>query len=148
MWADWIGWTLLQERHDVFVHEWEIGAGENIADWMSRRLKDTEKVLGLFSPAYIEAIYSKSEYLAAYWADPVGRDGFLVPIVVEPCADLPKLVQPLRRLHLYGLPEHMAAAELVKFLTPPTAPIIKPPFPDASTSTGASSPGEGEQYNG
>ena len=34
--AQWIGWTLKQLGHEAHVHEWEVGAGQSIPDWMEQ----------------------------------------------------------------------------------------------------------------
>src|ERR1044072_185385 len=129
LWADWIGWTLRGVGHEVYVREWEVEAGQNTEKWAARRMKDCEKCLGLFSPSYIQAVKSKPDDRPPYWDGLADRDGFLVPIIIEPCMDLPSAVRPLKRLHLYDIPEQMAALSLIKFLAPPSIPIIKPPFP-------------------
>ena len=52
---------------------------------MKSRLEECDHLIGVFSPDYIEAEYSESELLAAYWNDSNGQDGFLVPVVIRPC---------------------------------------------------------------
>ena len=48
--AQWIGWTLTDLGHQAFVHEWEIGAGQSIADWMESKVDESDHVIGVFSP--------------------------------------------------------------------------------------------------
>ena len=99
--AQWIGWTITDLGHQAFVHEWEVGAGQSIPDWMESKVDESDHVIGIFSPDYINAKYSKSERHAAYWHDPIGRDGFFIPVVIRPC-ELPRMVRPLKRLDLTG----------------------------------------------
>ena len=75
-WAHWIGWQLSKAGHEVFVHDWEIGAGENIAGWMEDRFRQAQKLIGVFSDAYCKAAFSQSERWSAYWQDPRGRSRF------------------------------------------------------------------------
>jgi hypothetical protein len=82
-WAQWIGWELQQAGHEPFIHDWEIGAGENIAGWMEQRFKQADCLIGVFSDRYCEAAFSQSERWAAYWKDPRGRDGFFIPRFAE-----------------------------------------------------------------
>src|SRR5687768_5205460 len=82
-WAHWIAWNLKEAGHEPFVHEWEIAAGENIPRWMEERIEQADRLLGVFSDAYCEALYSQSERWAAYWQDADGRKGFLVPVEVR-----------------------------------------------------------------
>ncbi len=128
-WAHWIGVTLRDAGHEVFVHEWEVAAGENIPAWMERKLEAADKMVGVFSPAYVEAVHSNAERWAAYWQDPDGRDGFLVPIEVEKLAKWPAFAANKKRLSLIGLDEAEAARRLIAFLEPPRAPTTRPRFP-------------------
>jgi hypothetical protein len=73
-WAQWIGVTLRDNGHVPFVHEWEIGAGENIPRWMDEKIKAADRLLGVFSDAYTQAIYSGAERAAAFWQDPDARE--------------------------------------------------------------------------
>lgn len=132
-WAQWIGVTLRDNGHTPFVHEWEIGAGENIPHWMNAKLKLADRLLGVFTDAYTAAIYSGAERDAALWEDPKGSKGFLVPVEVETVTDWPPLVKPLKRLSLVGLNEADAEKALVAFLTPPAPPKERPPFPGRHT---------------
>ena len=119
-WAHWIGWTLLKAGHEPFVHEWEIGAGENIPRWMEERLTQADRLLGVFSDSYCEALYSQSERWAAYWQDPAGRGGFLVPIEVRKVTKWPVFIEPLKRLTLFEYNEDEAAKQLLDFLKGPS----------------------------
>ena len=84
-WAYWIGVTLREHGHVPFVHEWEIGPGENIPRWMDERIKAADRLLGVFTDTYANALYSSAERWAAYWNDPDGRKGFLVPVEEAKC---------------------------------------------------------------
>ncbi len=128
-WAHWIGWQLREAGHEAFVHEWEIGAGENVPRWMEERLGEASALLGVFSDEYCKAIYSQSERWAAYWQDPGGRLSFLIPIEVKKVTKWPVFVEPLKRLSLLGLDESIALHRLLEFLSPPKAPTEKPSFP-------------------
>lgn len=142
-WAHWIGVTLRDAGHDMFVHEWEVAAGENIPAWMERKLEAADKMVGIFSPAYVEAVHSNAERWAAYWQDPDGRDGFLVPIEVEKLAKWPAFAAGKRRLSLIGLDEAEAARKLIAFLEPPRAPTTRPRFPGGSGGGGETRPSTG-----
>jgi hypothetical protein len=130
-WAQWIAWTLKEAGHTTFVHEWEVGAGENIPAWMEERLGEADRMIGVFSDGYTQAIYSRSEHWAAYWNDPEGRKGFLVPVQVGPVAEWPMLAKPLKRLSLIDLHQEAAREALINFLRPPAPPIEAPRFPGA-----------------
>ncbi len=42
-WAFWIGQELEKLGHSAHVHEWEISAGGDVAQWMSDRLQTAER---------------------------------------------------------------------------------------------------------
>jgi hypothetical protein len=127
-WAHWIGFHLRAD-HTPFVHEWEVGAGENIPRWMEERLREADRLLGVFSDAFCEALVSQSEIWAAYWQDPGGRSGFLVPVEVRKVRVWPIFVEPLKRLSLIDVDEAAAEGRLLTFLQPPKKPSAKPRFP-------------------
>jgi hypothetical protein len=137
-WAQWIGWQLRLAGHEPFVHDWEIGAGENIARWMEQRFKEADRLIGVFSDKYCEAAFSQSERWAAYWKDPRGRSGFFVPVEVRRVGEWPAFVDSLKRLSLLNLDETEASRQLITFLQPAQSPTEKPAFPgnavDATSS--------------
>ena len=97
-WAHWIGHHLIEAGHVALVHEWEISAGENIARWMEEKLNEADRLLGVFSDAYCDALYSQSERWAAYWQDPGGpmqtaRQPFRQHVFPHP----PRAVGPVAR---------------------------------------------------
>jgi tetratricopeptide (TPR) repeat protein len=128
-WAHWIAWTLKEAGYTPFVHEWEVPAGGNIPDWMERRVKQADHLIGVFSDRYIDPVYSKSERTAAFWKDPIGKEGFLIPVEVSRVSEWPQFVAPLKRLSLVGLDQDAAREALVVFLKPPTPPPKAPKFP-------------------
>jgi hypothetical protein len=138
-WAHWIGVTLRDNGYNPFVHEWEVGAGENLARWMDESIEAADRLLGVFTDAYVKALYSSSERWAAYWDDPQGRKGFLVPVEVEPVAQWPPTTRALKRLSLVGLSEAEAERALLEFLPSPSPPSDRPVFPGGSQTGGLSS---------
>lgn len=100
---------------------------------MNEKLELADNLLGVFSDAYTQAIYSGAERDAAFWEDPSGRDGFLIPVEVETVSKWPPLAKPLKRLSLVGMDEAEAEAALIAFLNPPAPPKQRPPFPGRHT---------------
>jgi hypothetical protein len=129
IWAEWIGVTLRDNGHEPFVSGWEISAGQNIPHWMNEKVELADNLLGVFSDAYVGAIYSGAERDAAFWNDPSGCDGFLIPVEVERVSKWPPFVKPLKRLSLVGLNEKEAEGALLTFLKQPSPPKKRPPFP-------------------
>jgi hypothetical protein len=140
-WAYWIGVTLRDAGYVPLVHEWEIPGGGHIARWMDEGLQAADRLLGVFTDAYTKALYSNSERWSAYWHDPDGREGFLVPVEVEQVRTWPPLTRPLKRLSLVGLSETQAEQALLAFLKKPEPPQDRPKFPGGvATDSGTTKP--------
>jgi hypothetical protein len=48
-WAHWIGVVLRENEYQPKVHEWEVAAGQNIAQWMDESMEVADRLLGVFS---------------------------------------------------------------------------------------------------
>jgi tetratricopeptide (TPR) repeat protein len=108
---------------------------------MEDRLGQADLLVGVFSDNYCDALYSQSERWAAFWQDPGGRSGFLVPIEVNKVTKWPVFVEPLNRLSLVGRDETEATKRLRVFLEPRKPPSEKPAFPGSgSAATSSSTP--------
>jgi tetratricopeptide (TPR) repeat protein len=101
---------------------------------MEERIDQADQLIGVFSDEYSEAIFSRSERWAAYWDDPEGRVGFLIPVEVVKVTKWPRLVSPLNRCSLIGLSETAAIERLRTFLEPRKPPIEKPAYPGSAPS--------------
>ncbi len=111
---------------------------------MEDRFRQADRLIGIFSDAYCKAAYSQSERWSAYWQDPRGRTGFLVPIEIRKVQEWPAFVAPLKRLSLVDLDEAEALRQLRVFLEPPHGPSEKPAFPGSAHMAQPSSFAGGE----
>lgn len=103
--------------------------------WMEEKIEACDHTIGVVSEEYLRnKTYSYSERLAAYWQS-VKRDGFFIPIVVREVDKFPILIADLKRLNLFDKPEKHAEHELVRFLTPPAAPTLRPTYPGEADET-------------
>jgi hypothetical protein len=123
-WAMWIATELRALGHKPHVHEWEIGAGDDIYAWMEARQDAADHMLCVVSDEYLKAPYSTLERHAALWQAAKNRPGFALLVVVKPCR-LPTLSDHLRRCELFGTPEEAARRRFREFIakreTPETA---------------------------
>jgi TIR domain len=60
-WAMWIAAELKALGHKPHVHEWEIGAGDDIYAWMETRIDKAHHMLCVVSEEYLKAPYSTLE---------------------------------------------------------------------------------------
>ncbi len=120
--AQWIAQELHTLGHTAHVHEWEVGGGEDIADWMLKRFDTSDHVLCVISEAYLKAPYSSWERNAALWKTVKDRPGFVLLVVVKPCA-LPGMLGAFKRCELHGLPENDQRVRLREYIENPAPPL-------------------------
>jgi hypothetical protein len=126
-WANWIGLELEALGHVVHIDHWEVSAGDNIMEWLEKRLDDADHVLCVVSETYLKKPYSSLERQASQWEAVSVRSNFFLPVFIEACAT-PRLFKPLKRCDLHGLAEEEARACLKSYLTPAAKPSHAP-FP-------------------
>jgi tetratricopeptide (TPR) repeat protein len=114
-WAIWIAKELKALGHTPYVHEWEIGAGDDIYAWMEARHDAADHVLCVVSDEYLKAPYSTLERNAALWEAAKNRPAFVLFVVVKPCR-LPTLSDHFRRCELFGVPEAAARLRFREFI--------------------------------
>ena len=113
-WAFWIAHELEKLGHTPRVHDWEIGAGGDIASWMEHRHDKADNVLLVVSEVYLSKTYSRWERLAAQWAAAGERPNFALPVLIESCK-LPTLLAQFKRCELFGLVEEETRTRLADY---------------------------------
>jgi hypothetical protein len=131
-WAFWIALAIETLGYKVFVHDWDIRAGEDILAWMEKRFDEADHALLVISGTYLgkEKDYSSWERRAAQWAA-AKQPGFALPVYVEIC-EQPRLLQNFKHCDLYGLDEDGARVRLAEYLAPPGRPSGPWTFPGRS----------------
>jgi hypothetical protein len=124
-WAMWIAKELKALGHTPHVHEWEIGAGDDIYAWMEAHHDAADHALCVVSDDYLNEtnFYSQLERRAALWQAAGKRPGFALLLVVKPCR-LPTLSDHYRRCELFGVPEDAACLRFRAFMESRGAPEI------------------------
>jgi len=128
IWAFWIAQELEKLGHTAHVHDWEIGAGGDIALWMEERHDKADNVLLVVSGVYLSKNYSRWERLAAQWAAAGERPNFALPILIEDCK-LPTLLAQIKRCELFGLVEDEARTRMADYLKSGVRPQGSMRFP-------------------
>ncbi len=114
-WAFWLAQELENLGHKPHIHEWEIGPGGNIVQWMEQRLDEADHVLCVVSETYLKKDYSSWERQSGQWEAAGNRSNFVLPVFIEDCK-APRLLAPLKRCDLHGLTEEAARSCLEDFL--------------------------------
>ncbi len=136
-WAFWLAQELEKLGHVPHVHEWEIPAGGNIAQWMRERVDDSEHMACLVSCEYLTKVYSGWELESGLWAAVSTQKNFVLPIFVEAC-EPPRLLAPFKRCDLYGLSEEDARGRLAEYLSSGLRPPGPMRFPGGAKPAGLS----------
>lgn len=108
-WVSDLGRRLEAERIgnrniEVFFDEWDIDRGENIVAMINEGLRQATHCAVVLSPAMLKREWPEAEWTARFMADPSGRRGKLIPIVLHDrdpetreLIDIPMLLRPIRR---------------------------------------------------
>jgi hypothetical protein len=131
-WAEWIAWQLEEANYTVAIQEWDSLPGKNFVQWMDESAKESERTIAVLSPAYVDAKFTKAEWIAAYVEDPTGERGKLLPIRIKEF-DIKGLLRPIVYVDLVGLDEKHAKDALIKSVKLERAkPDTPPSFPGSA----------------
>ncbi len=112
-WAEWIATELHQAGYTTVFQEWDFHAGGNFVLEMHRAAKETKRTIAVLSQRYLDALFTNSEWAAAFAKDPQGKERLLVPVRIEDFKP-DGLFAALIYIDLVGLSESDAKARLLK----------------------------------
>lgn len=132
-WAEWIAWELDRAGYNVIVQAWNMVPGMNWVVKMEEAIQYSERTIAVLSHNYLYSIYGKTEWQAAYRADPRGFARKLIPIRIEDCPR-PGLLASIVSFDLFNLGSEAATRiELIRGIEAAVAghskPDIAPDFP-------------------
>src|ERR1700726_2201777 len=85
VWAEWIAWQLEEAGFSTILQAWDFRPGANFVLKMQEASKEAERIIAVLSPNYLNADFTQPEWAAAFWRDPQGTKGTLVPVMVRDC---------------------------------------------------------------
>ncbi|CUU56621.1 Tetratricopeptide repeat-containing protein [Parafrankia irregularis] len=124
-WAEWIGETLERAGYSVELDVWDWTAGTHLVAALERALERAHRMIAVISPMYLERSWTSAQRYAAFAVHAEESEGFLVPVVVSPCAAVPRLLRPLSNIDLVGQDEPEARRRLLRALAPAASPDIR-----------------------
>jgi hypothetical protein len=134
-WAFWLADELKKLGHKPHIHEWEIGAGDDIYAWMETRIDKAHHMLCVVSEEYLKAPYSTLERRAGLWHAAKEQPGLVLLVVVKPCR-LPRLSANISRCDLVGKPRGIASKQFREFIAQRGPPeTISDPFRNVYAAT-------------
>lgn len=101
-WAMGLGDWLDQEGYTTVFQHQDFVPATNFAAEMHDALKNTNRMIMVLSPDYLEAKFPLAEWTAAFVADPACKNGKLIPVRVRECRP-DGLLCPIVYIDLVGL---------------------------------------------
>ena len=111
-WAEWIAWQLEEAGHSTVIQAWDFHAGQNVVLAMQEAASNSKQTIAILSPDYLRSDFAKSEWSAAFAADPAGKEGKLIPIKVRP-VDVKGILGPIIHIDLISLSKKDASERLL-----------------------------------
>src|SRR5947199_6744104 len=84
-WAEWIAWQLEEAGYTTFLQAWDFRPGSNFILEMQKATAETPRTIMVLSSNYLNALYTQSEWAAAFQRDPTGERHILLPVRVQEC---------------------------------------------------------------
>lgn len=111
-WAEWIASQLDEAGYALFLQAWDIRPGSNFVLEMQRAAAEADRIICVFSPDYLSALYTQPEWAVAFAKDPTGEKGTLLPVRVRECV-LEGLLPQIVYIDLVNLDEPAAMRALL-----------------------------------
>ncbi|MCM3922521.1 TIR domain-containing protein [Frankia sp. AiPs1] len=125
-WAEWIAWQLEAADFRVLVQAWDMVAGSNWSAAMQDGIRYSTRTLAVLSEAYLDSVYGRQEWQAAFVADPDGAARRLLPVRIENC-ERPGVLGSRVSVDLFGLAAHGARDVLHNAVQAAISGRAKPP---------------------
>ncbi|WP_433677712.1 toll/interleukin-1 receptor domain-containing protein [Nocardia sp. CA-119907] len=135
-WAVWVGGQLEQAGYRVLLQAWDFVPGTHWIAKMDEGVAKSDHTLALLSNAYLQSVYGKVEWTAAFRSDPVGLRRRLIPVRLENC---PRegILGGIVSFDLFGLSEAESVAHLLEQVAAirsgRATPAAAPAFPGSSS---------------
>jgi hypothetical protein len=134
-WAEWIAWGLEEDGYQVLVQAWDFVSGSNWIQGMHDGVSSATRTIAVLSPDYLESVYGKAEWQAAWAADPSGQDRKLLVVRVRE-TERPGLLAGVVGVDVFDVPEEKARervrAMVRRAIAGRSKPDTPPSFPSAA----------------
>ena len=132
-WAEWIAWVLEEKGYACILQDWDMLPGSNFVLEMHQAAAEAERTVAVFSPHYLDSVFTQPEWAAAFVQDPTGQRTKLIPVRVREC-ELSGMLTSIVYIDLVGQDEDDAQRLLLQRVAQAVAqergkPSRKPVFP-------------------
>jgi hypothetical protein len=136
-WAEWIAWQLEAAGFRVLIQAWDFVPGTHWISGLVDGVGSSDRVVAVLSHTYLESVYGRAEWQAAFRADPDGAARKVIPIRVQDCPR-PVLLDAVVSFDLFGLTAEEARTRLDggirAALTGRAKPSAEPRFPGGAVA--------------
>jgi WD40 repeat protein len=112
-WANWVAWQLEEAGFRVLVQAWDMPVGTNWVRRIDDGIRQAARTVAILSPDYLDSVYGKAEWQAAWAVDPTGERRKLLVVRVADC-DRPGLLGQIVTLDIFDRSETEARDQLVE----------------------------------
>jgi Tol biopolymer transport system component len=84
-WAEWIAVQLEAAGYSTVLQAWDFRPGMGFVHEMQQAASTSGRTIAVLSPAYFGSEFGEAEWVAAFYKDPTGELGLLVPVRVQEC---------------------------------------------------------------
>ncbi len=128
-WAEWMAWQLEAEGYTTVLQAWDFLPGSHFVLKMQEAASAAARTIAVLSSNYLDALYTQSEWAAAFVQDPTGQKGILLPVRVRDCT-LTGILASIVYIDLLSLAEGAAREALLAGIRRTRArPSQAPGFP-------------------
>jgi hypothetical protein len=103
---------LEEALYAVVLQAWDFRPGASFINEMDKASREARCTIAVLSPDYFTSTYTTVEWEAAYVKNPMGEEGFSIPVKVQEC-EVEGLLRTIFSINLVGLHERAAREKLL-----------------------------------
>jgi tetratricopeptide (TPR) repeat protein len=130
-WVEWIAVQLEAAGYSTVLQAWDFRPGSDFIQQMQQATSTAGRTIALLSPAYFGSRFGEAEWRAAFFRDPTGELGLLVPVRVQECQP-PGLLASRVYIDLVDTEEDEGRRRLLSGVDQSGARPATAPFPGAA----------------
>lgn len=112
-WAEWIAWQLEEAGYTTVIQAWDFRPSGNFVIDMQNAAAEAKRTIAVLSQNYLNALYTQSEWAAAFKQDPTGEKKKLLPVRIAKC-NVEGVLAPIVYIDLVGKSEAEAQQILLE----------------------------------
>jgi hypothetical protein len=133
-WAKWINQQLEEAGYSSILPDKDFLPGGSVVLNIDNAARQAKRTIAVLSPHYLASKFTQAEWAAAFYQDPTGAQGLLVPVRVLPC-DVQGLLATVIYIDLVGQEDKEKTRKILLAGLEQTPKKLKPAqFPPLASS--------------